>query len=124
MNTCEIEVHNEQLLVIKSALPLWNDSGKAFSCTLKETTTIDHLQALMLEFIENPTEKKVITICDGMIIKIQLITEVKTIRYTLESIQDASKEMRFVEQLFAFTSEIINDQELTDYLDLVKEKYL
>lgn len=123
-NKCEIEFNDNQLLVLKSSLPEMNDSGEVFHGKLNEENSANRFRNLIIDIIEEPTEKRGITILDGIEIKIELRIENETIKYTLSSIQDNSKEMKFVDELFAFTSELINNEELTKYLYNIKQNYL
>ena len=124
LGKAEIELNDNQLLVLKSSIPEWNDPGEVFHGKLNDIYTVKRFGNLIIGINEEPSEKREITILDGIEIKVQLRKEKETIKFTLSSIQDNSKEMKFVDELFAFTSELINNEELTKYLHNIKQNYL
>lgn len=121
INECKIEFSGDQLIVVRSSLPEQNDPGEIFHKKLNQDNPVNQFRDLILKFIENPTEKEMITIADGIHIKIEIITDIETIKYTLSSIQDNSKEMEFVYELIDYVSERIGDIAFSEYLNEVKE---
>jgi len=123
LNRCDIELSNGQLLVIVSAFEAHQDNGSAYPLVISPSRAATFKQDIEA-LLTHPTEQQSLVIADGISIKLQLVQDGRTMTRTIHSIESDTPEQAFFLELIDFISSKLNQDELSKYLQKLRQDYL
>jgi hypothetical protein len=113
----EIKKNDDQfvLLVILSKSEYFREKGRVWTAKTADEEKVLEIVNMIKECYVNPSIPKMITINDGIHIKIDLQVEETKINFIIEELEEGTKEFDFRKKIFTFINELVQDTDLENY---------